>query len=185
MTQSAKQWTREEAAALPNDGCRYEVIDGELLVSPTPHGRHQRAVVDLEAHLERYLRHHHLNYYTGTAPADLDLAEAQLVQPDLFVSAFRENEPPVGPDSTIPRLIVEVIAPSTAHADRFDKRYCYQRAGVPAYWIVHLEGRLVEVWRPDSLQPEIVDRQLEWHPDPATPPLVIDLVKLFHEVWAE
>ena len=184
MTQSAKRWTREEAAALSDGGCRYEVVDGELLVSPTPHGRHQRAVVDIEAQLERYVRNFHLGY-TGTAPADLDLGSGQLVQPDLFVSPLKVTPAEEGPDSTIPILIIEVISPSTAHADRFDKRHCYQRAGVSTYWIVHLEGRLVEVWRPGMLHPEIADQQLEWRPNPAVPPLAIDLTRLFHEVWAE
>jgi Uma2 family endonuclease len=83
--------------------------------------------------------------------------------------------------SDITRLLlaVEVLSPSTARADRTVKRRLFQRVGVPEYWIVDVEARLVERWRPGDARPEIVTDALAWQPEPAHAPLVIDLPTLF------
>ena len=65
---------------------------------------------------------------------------------------------------TPPLLAVEVLSPSTARADRTVKRRLYQRAGVPEYWIVDLEARLVERWRPADERPEVLTDTLTWRP---------------------
>jgi Uma2 family endonuclease len=80
-------------------------------------------------------------------------------------------------------LVVEVLSPATARSDRITKRHRYQRCGVPTYWIVDLDARLVEVWTPNDQSPLIVDGTLSWHPDPAYPPLSIDLAGCFREIW--
>jgi Uma2 family endonuclease len=79
-------------------------------------------------------------------------------------------------------LAIEVVSPSTARADRMRKRQVYQTEGVPEYWIVDLDARVVERWRPADERPEIVSEILVWHPEPTAPPLSIDLATLFAEV---
>lgn len=173
-------WTRERVLALPSDGNRYELIDGELLVSPTPRPLHQVAVKLLEMQLDPYLTAHRLGLAMGLA-ADLELSPGQLTQPDLFVlppgPRFRHWE-----GAPLPILVVEVLSPSTARYDRGLKRHFYQRAAVPEYWVVDLDARMVERWRPGDMRPEVLDLVLAWQPDAAHPALEIDLVGYFSEV---
>ena len=82
------------------------------------------------------------------------------------------------------RLAIEILSPSTARADRIVKRRRFQRAAIE-YWIVDLDARVVEVWRPGDERPEVATEKLEWQPEPALPPLVMDLVPFFREVHAE
>ncbi|HXO84958.1 MAG TPA: Uma2 family endonuclease, partial [Gemmatimonadales bacterium] len=86
--------------------------------------------------------------------------------------------------SDIERLLlaIEVLSPSTARADRTTKRRLYQRAGVE-YWIVDLEARLVERWRPGDERPEILTERIEWLPAPGVVPLIIDLGGFFRRVF--
>jgi Uma2 family endonuclease len=185
MPDLAKIWTLEEVLALPDDGNRYELVDGELLVSPSPRGRHQRAVLELYRIVDPYVRLHRLGY-TALAPADIDLKARQRVQPDLFVGGLIDGRRPVDwPEYGVPILIAEVLSPSTARYDRITKRNRYQRSGVDPYWIVDLDARLVEVWRPSDERPRMIDDQLAWQPDPALAPLTIDLPAYFREVWSD
>lgn len=172
----ARRWTREDVLALPEDGNRYEFVDGELLVTPAPRPMHERAVVALSLRLDPHVRSQALGTLYASR-SDLDLATGQLVQPDLFVSANRgiEDWTEVG----IPLLVVEVLSPGTANNDRVTKRMRYQRSGVPCYWIVDLDARLVEVWTPAAERPEIAVTALRWQPDPVAPALEIDLPSLF------
>jgi Uma2 family endonuclease len=77
---------------------------------------------------------------------------------------------------------VEVASPSTARYDRGLKRRFYQRAGVPEYWIVDLDARIVERWRPGDARPEVLDGVLSWQPGPEAPALTIDLAAFFARV---
>jgi Uma2 family endonuclease len=181
----ARRWTRDEVLALPDDGNRYELVDGELLVSPSPRARHQFAVSAFNDRLKAYCRAHRLGAVLFS-PADLDLRSEQLLQPDLFVIATPDGRAfAEWPDAGIPALVVEVLAPSTARFDRVTKRRRYQRSGVATYWIVDVDARLVEVWGPADGSPLIVDERLAWQPDPAIAPLEIDLAEVFREIWGE
>lgn len=185
MPDLARTWSRAEVLALPDDGNRYELVDGELLVSPSPSGPHQRAVAELFRLVDPYVRAHHLGY-TLLAPADLDLRAGQLVQPDLFVGALVDGREPVEwPDFGVPILVAEILSPSTARHDRVTKRRRYQRSGVASYWIVDTNARLVEAWSPDDDRPTVVDASLAWQPDARIEPLVVDLPGYFRAVWAE
>jgi Uma2 family endonuclease len=81
-----------------------------------------------------------------------------------------------------PILAVEILSPSTAAWDRGVKRRRFQRSGIPEYWIVDPDARLIERWRPEDERPEILDQQLEWYPAGAPAPLAIDLPALFAEI---
>ncbi len=175
---STKHWTAEDARTLADDGKRYEVIDGELFVTPAPVPRHQRLVGEFFLRLAHYLAAQPVGEVL-LSPADIQLAGDTLVQPDLFVVPLGSE--PVQSWKEIGRLLlaIEVLSPSTAHTDRTVKRRRYQRAGIPEYWIVDADARLVERWRPQDERPEILTEQLEWCPDPSRPPLVIALPELF------
>ncbi len=176
-------WTREEVLAIPDDGKRREVVDGELLVSPSPRRRHQLGVIGLFRRVDRYVLANRIGT-TMLSPANLDLCSGQLVQPDLFVENHRDGRrvqewSEVG----IPLLIVEVLSPTTADYDRGIKRRLYQSSGVPVYWVVDLDARQVEVWQPGADLPEVVRDRLVWQPDPGVAPLAINLPDYFREVW--
>jgi len=79
-------------------------------------------------------------------------------------------------------LAVEVLSPWTARADRLVKRRLYQRERVGEYWIVDLDARVVERWRPDDDRPEIIMDRLTWYPMPQATPFALDLVPFFASV---
>jgi Uma2 family endonuclease len=185
MPDAVRRWTREEVLALPDDGNRYELIDGELLVSPAPRGLHQRAVWALYDRVAPFVRRHRVGV-TGLAPADLDLESGQTVQPDLFVVSLLADgrEPVEWPEFRVPLLVAEVLSPSTARYDRITKRLRFQRSGVGQYWIIDLDARVVERWCPDDERPEIVADRISWLPRGAPEPLAIELVEYFRQVWS-
>jgi Uma2 family endonuclease len=78
-------------------------------------------------------------------------------------------------------LVIEVLSPTTARYDRQLKRVRYQREGVPEYWIVDIESRQVERWRPNDEKPEIVVSALDWQPEGQPVICTIDLDQVFRE----
>jgi Uma2 family endonuclease len=165
MPETMRRWTREDVLALPDDGNRYELIDGELLVSPSPTWIHQRAVMRLYVRVEPYVHAHRLGT-TMVAPADLDLGGGQLVQPDLFVVPLRPDgrEPTDWPECGIPIVIAEITSPSTARHDRITKRNFFRERGVGEYWIVDTDARTFERWTPRDARPEVLHELLVWEP---------------------
>jgi len=185
MPQSATPWTAEMVRALPDDGNRYEVVDGELLVTPAPNAPHQRAVTELVVMLHQYA----IAEGVGEAllsPADIELDPHGMVQPDVFVQGFVEGRPARAWNAGAPLLLVaEVLSPGTARADRTTKRRRYQRAGIPEYWILDLDARVVERWRPGDERPEVLRESIEWRPAGARAPLAVALPALFARVHGE
>jgi Uma2 family endonuclease len=185
MPQLSHVWTPEEVRALPEDGRRYEVVAGELLVTPAPSFQHQEAVLRLAIALRDYGERTAVGHAL-VSPADLEPESGALVQPDVFV-----GRPPPGrrprdwADFSSLLLAVEVLSPSTARTDRTIKRRLFQRARVPEYWIVDLDARLVERWRPGEDRPEVITERLLWQPDPAQAALEIDLAGCFAQVLGE
>jgi Uma2 family endonuclease len=176
------RWTAEMVRALPDDGNRYEVIDGELFVTPSPTLRHQEAVREMANRLGAYLKEHAVGCVL-ISPADVTFPDGSLTQPDVFVAPLLLGKrPSEWKEIESLLLAVEVLSPSTARADRRVKLHLYQRQHVPEYWIVDVDARLVERWRLDDQRPEILAETLEWQPDPAHPPLVIDLAAYFRDV---
>ena len=169
---------------LPDDGNRYEIIGGVLLVSPSPSAVHQRTVGKLYMLIAPYLAGLDLEVFF--APAAVTWSSDTEVQPDLLVAPF-VNERPVTRFEEVKHLelAVEVLSPSTMRSDRFPKRREYQRRGVAEYWIVDTAARNIERWRPGDEEPEILFTSLEWRPAVAAAGLGIDLVKLFREAHGE
>jgi Uma2 family endonuclease len=107
-------------------------------------------------------------------------AAASTAQPDIYVQPGpRRPAPDRWEDIDLPILVVEVLSPSTAWNDRQVKRRKFQRLGIPEYWIVDLDARLIERWKPADSRPEILTEVLEWLPVPEGQPLTIDLTTLF------
>lgn len=181
MASSAHLWTADEVRALPDDGNRYEAVDGELLVTPAPARVHQEASRQLFRLLDAYTRAHGVGE-TFFAPADIGAGRMSLVQPDLFVVP---RQAPGRREWEVLRelvLAVEILSANTAIADRFTKRGLYQRQGVPEYWSVDVDARVFERWQPGDEMPELLDRRITWQPSAAHPPLEIDLNTYFTAV---
>jgi Uma2 family endonuclease len=182
MPNLKRQWTIADRDALPDDGNRYEVIDGELFVTPSPTWKHQDAVGRLYRLLSEYLDRERIGH-AFLAPADVVFSPKRGVQPDLFIVPLVDGRPPRHFDA-VKRLLlaVEVLSPTTARNDRVDKRALYRDEHVDEYWIVDLDARTVERSTPAEVRPEVLDSRIVWSPAGATDPLSIDLVAYFRAV---
>ncbi len=176
-----RRWSVEDVLALPNDGNRYETVDGELLVSPSLRYLHQAVVGAVYAALRAWVAAEGIGVVLF-APADVILDAHTLVQPDVFLL------PPVGADvmsgavpGPAPLLVVEVLSPGNARHDRLRKRPRYQRAGIEC-WLVDAESQLVERWATDSARPEVCMDQIAWYPDRASSPFTMELAPVWKEV---
>jgi Uma2 family endonuclease len=177
-------WTVERALALPDDGNRYEVLDGELFVTPAPTWGHQAALGELFARVREYARAHGVGV-TMTSPADITFSPKRLVQPDFFVVPPRLDGPYSGwADVKSLVLAVEVLSPSTARADRYRKRAIYLSEDVGEYWIVDAGQRLIERWRPGASEPDVITDELVWAPREGVPPFSLSVAAYFDEVTA-
>lgn len=182
MPHAHTEWTAAMLADLPDDGKRYEVVDGELLVTPAPAWPHQTMVGALHRRIANWLVEHPVGHAI-MAPADVTLDALTLVQPDLFVVPLREGRKPASwAEAETLLLAVEVLSPSSARADRQVKRRRYQRAGAAEYWIADLDARLIERWLPADERPELLADTISWRPAGTGDQLEIDLADLFAEV---
>lgn len=182
---ATKEWTYEMLEALPEDGSRYEIIDGELLVSAAPVWDHQEVIWKLAVALDPYLTQCG-TLYGVFAPADVIFADRNVVQPDLFVVPLVDGKKPRTVEGTGSMLLaVEVLSPSTARTDRVTKRALYQRFNVAEYWIIDADSRLVDRWRPGDSRPEVLSEFIEWQPLPHVPAFRLDLIELFARIHGE
>ena len=138
--------TYKNYEALPADGRRYEVHEGELSVTPAPSPRHQRILGNLNDIVRQHVKARGLGE-VFFAPIDCILSDISIVQPDLvYLDTGRgglvSNRGIEGP----PTLVVEILSPSTMEIDRSTKRQLYARHGVPHYWIVDPEARTIEAY---------------------------------------
>ncbi len=178
-----RHWTEEEfyiARGAAPPGERWELVDGAVLVTPSPHWTHQRLVQRLNVELYAYVRDQSLGM-VFTAPLDVKLQPGLVLQPDILVvpvGVLRKRE------DVVNRLLlaVESISPSSARYDRIVKRPVYQRNRVPEYWVVDERSGLFERWRPDDERPEILAEQLVWQPEGSREPFVLSLVDFFAEL---
>ena len=138
--------TYEDYAALPSEGARYEIHDGELSVSPTPTFRHQLIAMRLSAALHVHVVAHDLGAVVQS-PITIVLSETNVLEPDIVFIA-KDRMRLVAPRGTIdgpPTLAIEVLSPSTARKDRGKKKQLFERFGVPWYWIVDADAHSIDV----------------------------------------
>ncbi len=170
--------TADMVRALPDDGNRYEVVYGELLVTPAPRPWHEIVQNRLLVAIATWLTHHPVGVVLGSR-ADISWGPDVLVSPDVFVVP-----PDQAPTLDWSRmrdllLVAEVLSPSSAKHDRFIKRRRYQEAGIPVYWIMDADERQVEVWTPAGAFPSFERAQVVWHPTESLEPFVLSLAELF------
>lgn len=127
--------TRDDLADLPDDGHRYEIVDGALLVTPSPGYQHQAAITELLVLLHGAAGP---ELVVLAAPFDYVVTNDTVLQPDLLV-ANRADVGERGLEHGTPVLVVEILSPSTRLNDLGTKRLAYQAAGVPVYWVVDPE----------------------------------------------
>jgi Uma2 family endonuclease len=179
-----RRWSTSDVRALMDEERpwpRFELIGGELIVTPAPSAAHQIAVLELTRILADYCDREQVGVVFNS-PADLELIPGTISQPDIFVvpySVLPLEDRLEWPLVTALRLAVETISPSSVRTDRVDKREHYLEAGVEEYWVMDLEARMVERWLANREQPIAVRDRLTWHPQPASNPLLIDLESFF------
>jgi len=129
---TAGRFTRADLDAMPDDGRRYELLDGAIVVTPTPTFRHQRVTFRLARVLDDVVPS---GLTVCISPLDVFLPTGDVLQPDVFVI----SEDAVVDDKVqggVPLLVVEVLSPSSRRRDAGDKLTAYRDAGVPSYWVV-------------------------------------------------
>ncbi len=139
-------FTYDDYLTLPNDGKRYEIIDGDLHITPAPIPEHQLVLVYLTEILLAYLRSHKWGKLF-VAPTDVVFSMTEVAQPDIAVVA-RERDHIITKRNIIaaPDLIVEILSEATEKTDRTTKKAMYERHGVKEYWIVDPSDRSVEIF---------------------------------------
>jgi Uma2 family endonuclease len=138
-------WTYDEYAALPDDGHRYEIVNGVLVMIPAPTPEHQEIIGEIYSALRTHIKLAGLGrVFMG--PIDVYLGPKKVFQPDVVV-ILNEHLDRVQAKKIVgaPDLAVEVASPSTVAFDRLVKYEIYARAGIAEYWIVKPTRRTVEV----------------------------------------
>jgi len=133
--------TRDDLQAMPDDGHRYELVDGALVVTPAPNWTHQRVVLALAVALRDSCPS---DLEVFVAPLDVELADDTVLQPDVLV-ARRADLGQHGLPAA-PALAVEVLSPSTRLIDHTLKRSRFEVAGCPSYWVVDPQTPSLTAW---------------------------------------
>jgi Uma2 family endonuclease len=163
-----QHWTTEDVEVLVEKRAgydpRYELVAGELLVTPAPSGRHQRIAFELAVLLREYVRRQNLGE-VRLGPGEVELESETRFEPDIFVApALNGRRAPASDPVIRPILICEVLSPGSARHDRITKRRAFQRRCVPEYWVVDGNSEAIEVWRPGDERAMLIDGMLTWRP---------------------
>ena len=183
---TAKLYTYADYLQLPEDGVRYEILNGELLMSPAPNLGHQKTLGNLYVAIDSFLKKHPLGEIY-LAPTDVLLSEVTVLQTDI-VFIMRERFDILTRENIqgAPDLVVEVLSLGTEKRDREGKLAQYSRFGVQEYWMVDHEKQWVEVWR--RAEDELCLHQRLAQPQILTTPLLpglkIRLAKIFPQRWS-
>jgi Uma2 family endonuclease len=177
------QWTVEMLDALPDDGQRYELLDGELFVTPAPSDVHQLVVGALHARLRAYMRPSSVGR-AFSSPSDVRRGDRRRnrVQPDVFVVRLVDGKRPAYPfDFSDLLLAVEVESPTNPEYDYQTKRELYLRNGIPEYWIANPVAHTFARWRGVVDPGELLAARLEWQPAGMPEPFVLSIPEFFED----
>jgi Uma2 family endonuclease len=181
-------WTYRDLEGLPQDGRRYEIFDGELIVSPGPNLAHQAILGNLYAALRAQLQERGIAM-VFFAPFDVILEPTKVVQPDLFAVRHERRKDAVKMHGIVaaPDLAIEILSPSSRAHDRVRKRRFYARNRIREYWLVDPEVQTVEVL--ELIEGGLTYRQHGWYASgdrvrSATFALEIDVDAIF-DLWDE
>ena len=181
MPAATKEWTVAMLDALPDDGQRYELIDGKVFVTPAPGEPHRDVVGELFFRLRSFLETSELGR-PAISPSDVWRAERSRnrVQPDVFVLRRTDGMKPSYPYHMRDLLLaIEVVSPMNPLVDYHTKRELYSREGVSEYWVVDPEARIVTRWRSVDEPGELISHELRWRPAGMTDDFVLDLPQFF------
>lgn len=140
------KFTYEDYLVIPDDGKRYEIIEGELFMTPAPILKHQDILREFSNRIDSFVKKNNLGI-VFFAPCDVIFSKTNIVQPDiLFIS--KKNRAILAEKNIqgAPDLLVEIISPSTEERDVVFKKKLYSKFGVKEYWIVYPNEDKVEVF---------------------------------------
>ena len=178
MAPTTVRWTLDELDRLPDDGNKYELVDGELFVTPAPSPPHEELAAVLHSKLDRYVEAQRLGrVYT---PRSVVRTGGSEVEPDLMVRPIPTAATAGWDQKPIPSLVVEIISRATRRRDNEQKRTFYVRIGVAAYWIVDGETRTIRIITPNAAD-AVTGEALVWHPAGAEAPFALDVAAYFRE----
>jgi Uma2 family endonuclease len=176
MAAAIKHWTLDELHRLPDDGNKYELVRGELFVTPPPSDDHETILARISRVLEPFVAAHRLGFVYH--PRAVVRAEGSEAEPDLMVRGPKPAGGRDWDDAPIPILVIEVLSGSTRRRDLGPKRDFYLDIGVPEYWIVDPESKSVRVVR-DGATDEVMSDEISWHPSAAGESLTFRLAAVF------
>ena len=141
-----KPFTYQDYLKLPEDGQRYEIINGELIMTTSPFLTHQRISANIMDELRAFVKKTNAGEVLY-APVDVVLSETNVVQPDILYIAT-ENAGIAGEKnvSGAPDLLIEIVSPSSGYYDLVEKKELYEKFGVKEYWIVDPKKQWVEIY---------------------------------------
>lgn len=172
----AKKWTLEEVHSLPDDGNRYELVRGELFVTPPPTDFHETILVRLTRILDPYVAKHGLGFVYH--PRAVLRFEGSEVEPDLMVRQPQTDPNADWDQAPIPILVVEILSDSTRRRDQNQKRAYYAGAGVAEYWMVDPARRAITAVRSGQLD-LVTGDTLTWLPPGVGEPLSFEVAQVF------
>ena len=178
MATATKKWTLEELHSLPEDGNKYELVRGELFVTPPPDPEHETIAARLTRLIDPYVEANGLGFvYRPKAVVRYDGSE---VEPDLMVS---QRIPSAGGDTAWDRapkpiLIVEIHSGSTRRRDKLQKRSLYMDAGIAEYWMIDPERRTITSVRRDVAD-VVATGEVTWSPPGVTEALTFEVARVF------
>lgn len=177
MATFTKEWTLEELHRLPeDDGNKYELVRGELFVTPPPTEHHETISARLTRLLDPYVAEHGLGFVYR--PRAVMRFEGSEVEPDLMVRQSQGRRDATWDKAPTPILIVEILSGSTRRRDQLQKRNLYMDAAVAEYWLVDPERRTVTSIRAGCV--DVVAReQFDWLPPGVSVPLTVDVLRVF------
>lgn len=177
VARAKRRWTLDELHGLPDDGNKYELIHGELFVTPAPTFNHETVGARLTRLIDRYVEENDLGLVYRPW-AIVRVGTHSEVEPDLMVRHPHANRDASWEEAPTPILVVEIASPTTRRRDRLYKRNIYAEAGIPEYWMVDSDDRTITVARPGQ-DDVIATETLTWHPTGADQPLTFRLENVF------
>ena len=155
-----KKYTYEDYAKLP-EGAPYQLIGGELIMTPAPTPYHQIVSGRIEFLLRQFVYERNLGEIIHS-PIDVYFTEEDVFQPDIiFISKKRLNIIGETKIEGAPDLIIEILSPSTAYYDLGRKYEVYEKSGVKEYWIIHPERKSIEIYQNEGGQFRLIQTAKE------------------------
>jgi len=181
LLEKKKAWTYKDYLTLPEDNNLYEIIDGELYMTPAPTPLHQKVSHNLQRLLGNFVKQHDRGDIYP-APVDVVFDSSNIVQPDIiFIS--RENRSIVKEKNIqgAPDLVIEIVSPGTFQKDRVFKMKIYARYGVKNLWLIDPHNRTLEAFELDKETYRLVDALAG--EEIFRPSLFPDLTIPLKEIW--